>query len=97
MTGPDDRAVLCDVRTAWVIAGLAHGHDDLDRPEAATTVLSRDGDNIVANAAGSARLSSVPATSSRNWTAVYSASSGVKIARSRFAGIVSNWERLKRS
>ena len=49
--GPDDGAVFCDVKTAWVIAGLAHGHDDLARPEAASTVLARDGDNIVANAA----------------------------------------------
>ncbi|MEM1447895.1 MAG: FtsX-like permease family protein [Planctomycetota bacterium] len=49
--GPDDRAVLCDVKTTWVIAGLAHGHEDLSKPEAASSVLSRDGDAIVANAA----------------------------------------------
>lgn len=50
-SGPDDRAVFCDVKTAWVIAGLAHGHEDLEKPEAAAGVLSRDGNRIVANAA----------------------------------------------
>jgi putative ABC transport system permease protein len=48
--GPDDQAVFVDVRTAWVIEGLAHGHDDLTRPEAASGVLRREGSNIVANA-----------------------------------------------
>ncbi|MEM8712401.1 MAG: hypothetical protein AAGG01_15725 [Planctomycetota bacterium] len=27
---PDDRAVFCDVRTAWVLEGIAHGHDEVD-------------------------------------------------------------------
>ena len=48
--GPDDLAVFCDVKTTWVIAGLAHGHEDLTRPEAATGVLSREEGRIVANA-----------------------------------------------
>ena len=48
---PDDHAVLVDVKTTWVIAGLAHGHDDLTRPEAAAAVLAREGDRVVANAA----------------------------------------------
>ncbi|MEM9799136.1 MAG: ABC transporter permease [Planctomycetota bacterium] len=26
----DDRAVFCDVKTAWVIDGIGHGHDDVD-------------------------------------------------------------------
>ncbi|MHC4471953.1 MAG: ABC transporter permease, partial [Planctomycetota bacterium] len=47
--GPDDDAVFVDVKTAWVIEGLAHGHEDLSSPEAAERVLRRDGDNIVAN------------------------------------------------
>jgi putative ABC transport system permease protein len=47
---PDDHAIFVDVRTAWVIKGLAHGHEDLSRPEAAGRVLKRDGDLIVANA-----------------------------------------------
>ena len=47
---PDDLAVFVDVKTTWVIEGLAHGHHDLSRPEA-PGVLRREGDNIVGNAA----------------------------------------------
>ena len=47
---PDDEAVFVDLKTAWVIAGLGHGHQDLDRPEAAAAVLTREGDRITANA-----------------------------------------------
>ena len=47
---PDDEAVFVDVRTAWVIAGLGHGHQDLDRPDADAAVLRRDGQRITANA-----------------------------------------------
>ena len=28
--GPDDDAVFVDVKTAWVLEGVAHGHDDAD-------------------------------------------------------------------
>jgi putative ABC transport system permease protein len=48
--GPDDEAIFVDVKTAWIIEGLAHGHDDLARPEAAGAVLRRDGNRITANA-----------------------------------------------
>lgn len=48
---PDDQAVFVDVRTAWIIGGIGHGHEDLDEPEAADSVLKRDESNIVANAA----------------------------------------------
>ncbi len=48
--GPDDHAVFVDVKTAWVIEGLAHGHEDLRQPEAAGQVLRREGTNIVGNA-----------------------------------------------
>lgn len=47
---PDDRAVFVDVKTAWVIAGLAHGHDDLSKPSSQSGVLSREGNEIIANA-----------------------------------------------
>jgi putative ABC transport system permease protein len=47
---PDDEAVFVDVKTAWVIAGLAHGHDDVTAPEAESGVLTREEDNVVANA-----------------------------------------------
>jgi putative ABC transport system permease protein len=47
---PDDRAVFVDTRTAWVIAGLAHGHQDLSKPEAQSGVLRRQDEKIIANA-----------------------------------------------
>jgi putative ABC transport system permease protein len=46
----DDDAIFVDIKTAWVIAGLGHGHQDVSRPEAAGTVLSRDDQNVIANA-----------------------------------------------
>ncbi len=47
---PDDQAIFVDIKTAWIIEGLGHGHQDLARPEAASAVLNRTEDNIVANA-----------------------------------------------
>ncbi len=46
----DDFAIFVDIRTTWIIQGLGHGHQDLADPEAASSVLSRDGEKIVANA-----------------------------------------------
>lgn len=47
---PDDRAIFVDVKTAWVIQGLVHGHVDLSRPETVAGVLRRDSSVITANA-----------------------------------------------
>jgi putative ABC transport system permease protein len=47
---PDDEAVFVDLKTAWVIEGLAHGHQDLAKPEAADLVRGREGDVIQATA-----------------------------------------------
>lgn len=46
----DDDAVIADVTTAWIAAGLAHGHDDLADPASRSGVLRREGDVITANA-----------------------------------------------
>jgi putative ABC transport system permease protein len=46
----DDGAIFVDLKTAWVIQGLVHGHQDMDAPEAAAGVLKREGDTITANA-----------------------------------------------
>jgi putative ABC transport system permease protein len=46
----DDDVVFVDLKTAWIIEGLGHGHQDLAKPEAASGVLKREGDNVVANA-----------------------------------------------
>ena len=47
---PDDRAVFVDLKTAWVIEGLGHGHQDLAQPAAEAAVLSREGAAVTANA-----------------------------------------------
>jgi len=47
---PDDFAVFVDIKTAWVIEGLAHGHQDLSRPEAAAAVLRKEGSKVIGNA-----------------------------------------------
>jgi len=47
----DDAAVFVDVKTAWVIDGLAHGHQDLARTSDDRVVLRRDDGKVVANAA----------------------------------------------
>ncbi|MDX2445416.1 MAG: hypothetical protein QNK30_16595 [Bacteroidales bacterium] len=47
---PDDDAVFVDIKTAWVIEGLAHGHVNLAEPEAAAGVLKQEGNVIVGNA-----------------------------------------------
>ncbi len=49
--GPDDRAVFVDLKTAWVIQGLGHGHDDVAAGAAPGSVMARTGDNLVAGAA----------------------------------------------
>jgi putative ABC transport system permease protein len=47
----DDRAIFVDLKTAWVIEGLGHGHRDLQDPDAQAEVLGRDESGITANAA----------------------------------------------
>jgi len=46
----DDEAIFVDVKTSWVIAGLAHGHMDVTQPEAESGVMKREENNVVANA-----------------------------------------------
>lgn len=48
--GQDDRAIFVDLKTAWIIEGLGHGHQDLQSREAAGAVLKTEGERIVANA-----------------------------------------------
>lgn len=47
---PDDFAIFVDVKTTWVIEGLAHGHEDLSRPEVASQVLRKEGNRVIGNA-----------------------------------------------
>lgn len=48
---PDDEAVFVDLKTAWVIAGLAHGHQDVTRTDDENVILRRDEGEVVTNAA----------------------------------------------
>jgi putative ABC transport system permease protein len=47
---PDDNAIFFEIKTAWIIEGKAHGHEDLARPEAAQRVLERQGNVVIGNA-----------------------------------------------
>jgi putative ABC transport system permease protein len=47
---PDDDAIFTDIKTTWVIEGMAHGHEDLSKPAAASRVLKRKGNVYVGNA-----------------------------------------------
>jgi putative ABC transport system permease protein len=47
----DDEAVFVDVKTTWIISGLAHGHDNVNAAqEGDRGVLKREDGNVVANA-----------------------------------------------
>jgi putative ABC transport system permease protein len=48
---PDDEAAFVDVKTTWIISGLAHGHENVNEAEMGDArVLEREGGNVVANA-----------------------------------------------
>jgi len=47
---PDDRAVFVDLKTAWVIQGLGHGHQDVTQLKDPTLVLKRTESNVAATA-----------------------------------------------
>jgi len=46
----DDLAVFVDLKTAWVIQGLGHGHQDVTRTRDNSVVLKRADGNVAANA-----------------------------------------------
>ena len=47
----DDEAVFVDIKTTWIISGLAHGHQDINTArEGDRGVLKREAGNVVANA-----------------------------------------------
>lgn len=48
---PDDDAVFVDIKTAWVIQGLGHGHEDPATVTDPGLILARDADHVVASAA----------------------------------------------
>ena len=48
---PDDHGVFVDIKTAWIIAGIGHGHRDLADPEQSQFVSKRGPEGITANPA----------------------------------------------
>ena len=46
----DDLAVFVDIKTAWIIQGLGHGHQDVTRTRDSTVILKRTDGNVAANA-----------------------------------------------
>ena len=46
---PDDEALFVDLKTAWLIEGRSHGHDDLQKDQ--SVVLKQEEGNVVGNAA----------------------------------------------
>jgi putative ABC transport system permease protein len=46
---PDDEALFVDLKTAWLIEGRSHGHDDLQKDQ--SVVLKKEEGNVVGNAA----------------------------------------------
>lgn len=50
--GPDDRAVFVDVKTAWLIAGLVHGHQDVTQAGPDDPAIMEREDNRVTAAPG---------------------------------------------
>ena len=46
---PDDNAVFVDLKTTWIIEGIAHGHQDAQQADDGT-VLEKSGDNLALNA-----------------------------------------------
>jgi putative ABC transport system permease protein len=47
----DDYVVFVDVKTAWVIEGLGHGHTDLSKTDDKNLILKRDKKTVVGTAA----------------------------------------------
>ncbi len=48
---PDDNVVFVDVRTAWIIEGIGHGHQKLTAETDSSVVLNQSDSQVVANAA----------------------------------------------
>ena len=47
---PDDLAVFVDLKTAWIIQGLMHGHKDVKKDGDKSVILKKTDQNITANA-----------------------------------------------
>ena len=46
----DDLAVFVDIKTAWIIEGLMHGHEDVTKTRDNTVILKKTESNVIASA-----------------------------------------------
>jgi putative ABC transport system permease protein len=46
----DDLAVFVDLKTAWVVQGLVHGHEDVTRTQDGGVIIERSSSSVVASA-----------------------------------------------
>ena len=46
----DDQAIFVDLKTAWIIEGLGHGHEDLNKIRDKSVILKRSKETVTANA-----------------------------------------------
>jgi putative ABC transport system permease protein len=46
----DDRAIFVDIKTAWIIQGLGHGHADVTKTKDTSVILRKSKSNVIANA-----------------------------------------------
>jgi putative ABC transport system permease protein len=47
---PDDLAIFVDIKTAWIIQGLMHGHQDVTKTRDKSVILKKKEGNVTANA-----------------------------------------------
>jgi len=47
---PDDNAIFTDLKTTWVIKGLGHGHEEVDKIKDPTVLLGVEGNRFIASA-----------------------------------------------
>ncbi len=48
---PDDEAVFVDLKTAWIIEGIGHGHQDVDENTSNALIMERRKGHVATNAA----------------------------------------------
>ena len=46
----DDLGIFVDIKTAWIIQGLMHGHKDVTKTKDQTVILKKTDGNVTANA-----------------------------------------------
>jgi putative ABC transport system permease protein len=46
----DDKAIFVDIKTAWIIQGLGHGHTDVTKTKDTSVILKKSKGNVIANA-----------------------------------------------